>query len=279
MALILRLEDLNQEVSISTLGKVKLDVTTHNAAMADISNKLQTIRTDLTNGDEAAKKHAEDLVNALKSGDVKKLQDAITVLNGDSKTTGSVDQKVATAVANLVDGAKEQLDTLKKIVDYFKNEEVSVDKLIDAVNQRVAAVVGKASDGYKTLEAIEARIKEVVATAAADKQALEASIANVQASIPAYKYEKDLALSDTNTVTLAQIPFGDVLNGDAVLYNTDANGNIVEIFTATVSKAANDKTGKVYQVEISDDDAKKYKDQLKNAKAIISYFFRPIDNK
>lgn len=279
MALILQLENLNQEASINTLGKVKLDVTTHNAAMAEISNKLQTIRTDLTNGDEAAKKHAEDLVNALKTGDVKQLQDAVSLLNSDSKTKGSIDFKVATAVANLVDGAKEQLDTLKKIVQYFKSEDVSIDKLIDAVNARVSAVVGKASAGYKTLEAIEARIKEVVAGQTADKQALETSISKVQNSIPVYKYERDLTLSDKHTIVLSEIPFGDLVNGDATVYNTDANGNIVEIFTVTVAKNADDKTGKVFDVQIPKEAAEQYADQLKNAKVIVSYFWRPIDNK
>jgi len=279
MALILRLEDLNQEQGIKSLNTNKVDITTHNAAMNDVNSKLQTIRTDLNNGVADAKKHADDLVNALKTGDVKKLQDAVAVLNGDSKTEGSVDAKISAAVEKLIGGAKEDLDTLKEIIDYFKNEEVSIDKLIDAVNGRVDALIGKASDGYKTLEAVEARIKEVIAAQAADKQALENSIANVQASIPVYAFEKDLTLSDKHTVTLSKVPFGDVMNGDAVVYYNDANGNIVEIFTVTVGRNADDKTGKVYDAQISADDAKKYADQLKSAKAMLSYFWRPIDNK
>ena len=279
MALIFRLEDKKQEVSIQGLQANKLDVTTHNAAMSDVNAKLQTLRTDLGNGDAAVKKHAEDLVNALKTGDVKKLQDSVSLLNSDAKTKGSVDYKVSTAVTALVGGAKEQLDTLKEIVDYFKNEEVSVDKLIDAVNERVDAVVGKASDGYKTLEAIEARIKETVAAQAADKQALEKSLVNVQESIPAYAYEKDLAISDKNAITVSHIPFGDIVNGDAVVYNNDANGNIVEIFTATITKDANDKSGKVFDIQITADEAKTYAEELKTAKAMVSYFWRPIDNK
>ena len=279
MALILRLEDLNQKQEISTLNTNKVDVKTFNTGMNEVNTKLQQLQTDLTKGISDAKAYADTLVNGLKNNEIKALQDAINVLNGDAKTKGSVDHKIHQAVETIIGGAPDTLDTLKEIVEYIQKNDVNIENLIAAVKQSVTNVVGDASVDFNNLGKVEARIKEVVAAHKTDVENINKSIETAVESIPAYAFEKDLAVSANDTVTLSKVPFGDIMNGAATLYYTDSQGNIVEICEVTVAKDAGDKSGKVFKLGLTDEAKKAYAEQLKSAKAMLGYFWRPIDNK
>ena len=279
MALILRLEDLNQKQQISTLNTNKVDVKTYNAGMNEVNTKLQQLQADLTKGVSDAKAYADTLVNGLKNNEIKALQNAINVLNGDVNTKGSVDYKIHQAVEAIIGGAPDTLNTLKEIVDYIQKNDVSIENLIAAVKQSVANLVDNASADYNTLGKIEARIKEVVAAHKTDVENINKSIEVAVESIPAYAFEKDLAISANDTVTLSKVPFGDVMNGAATIYYTDSQGNIVEICEVTVAKDPTDKTGKVYKLGLTDEAKTAFAEQLKTAKAMLGYFWRPIDNK
>ena len=279
MALVLNLVDLNQDSQISNLQTNKVDLTTFNAAVNDINSKIQTLQTDLENGIADAKSYADSLVQALKDNEIKELQDAVALLNADASTEGSVDYKISQAIANLVDGAPETLDTLKEIVDFIKNAEVDVEGLIDAVNQRVDNLIDGASEDYNTLAKIEARIKEVVAAHAADVENINGQINNVKLSIPVYKVDFDLTLNEGNKITLTKVPFGDIMGRVATLYTTDAAGNIVKVGDFTVTKDTDDTTGKVYIVEIPTELPVYMADAISNGvKAEVQYFYREIDN-
>ena len=63
------------------------------------------------------------------------LPNKINVLNGNASVTGSVDQKVATAVTNLVNGAPTAYDTLKEIADWIATSEADAADLVAKLNK------------------------------------------------------------------------------------------------------------------------------------------------
>ena len=279
MALVLKMEDIRQDQEIANLQQTKVNLTTYNAAINAINSKIDELTSDIEKGDAAVKAYVESLVQKLKDGEVKSLQDAINLLNADAKTEGSVDYKISKAVNELVGGAPATLDTLKEIVDYIKKNDVDLENLINAVNAKAESIVGNASDNYNTLGKIESRIKELQTVVANDKTDVDDKINNVLLSIPVYAYDNDKAISEDNKVTLSHVPYGDIMGHVASLYFLDADGNIVMLPEVTVVKDPNDKTGKVYELQIPDTFEKDFNVKLAECKAALQYFWRPIDNK
>lgn len=101
------------------------------------------------------------------------LQNAIDVLNG--KGDGSVSKAVSDAIAELVDEAPEELNTLKEIVDFIKEHGTEYAALVETVNKKA-----NSADVYTKTEIDGFR--------AADKRACEDALA-------AYKTEVSTALS------------------------------------------------------------------------------------
>ena len=278
MALILRLTDLKQNDNINNLQQTKVNLTTYNAAINDINSKMDTLRSDMEQGDANVKAYADSLVQNLKDNEIKALQDAVNLLNADAKTEGSVDYKISQAVANLIDGSPDTLDTLKEIVDYVKNNDVNLENLIDSVNARVDALIDNASGDYNTLGKIESRIKELQTVVANNKTDADNKINNVLLSIPVYAYDNDKSISDDNKVTLSKVPYGDIMGHVASLYYLDADENIVMLPEVTVTKDTNDDSGKVYILQVPDTFESYYGVKLSECKAALQYFWRPIDN-
>jgi len=279
MALVLKIENIRQNEEIANLQQTKVNLTTYNAAINAINGKIDTLTTNMEKGDAAVKAYAESLVQNLKNGEVKALQDAINLLNADAKTEGSVDYKISKAISELVDGSPATLSTLKEIVDYIKKNDINLENLIDSVNAKVASIVGNASADYNTLDKIESRIKELQAVVANDKADVDNKINNVLLSIPVYAYDDDKTISKDNKVTLSHVPYGDIMGHVASLYFLDADENIVMLPEVTVVKDPNDKTGKVYDLQIPDTFEKDFNVKLAECKAALQYFWRPIDNK
>ena len=279
MALVLKLTDLKQNSDINNLQQTKVNLTTYNAAINAINNKMDTLRSDMEQGDANVKKYANSLVQSLKDNEIKALQDAVNLLNGDAKTKGSVDYKISQAVANLIDGSPDTLDTLKEIVDYVKNNDVNLENLIDSVNAKVDALIDNASDGYNTLGKIESRVKELQTVVANNKTDADNKINNVLLSIPVYAYDDGKAISKDNKVTLSKVPYGDIMGHVANLYYLDANENIIMLPEVTVTKDTSDATGKVYDLQVPDTFESDYGVKLSECKAALQYFWRPVDNK
>lgn len=63
------------------------------------------------------------------------LQSLIDILNSDSNVDGSVRKTVADAVARVVAGAPEDLDTLKEIADYIASDKTGAAQLAAAISQ------------------------------------------------------------------------------------------------------------------------------------------------
>ena len=63
------------------------------------------------------------------------LQSLIDILNSDSNVDGSVKKTVANAIARVVAGAPEDLDTLKEIADYIASDKTGAAQLAAAISQ------------------------------------------------------------------------------------------------------------------------------------------------
>jgi len=278
MALVLKYRNIQQDQKVQDLQTNKVNLTTYNAAVNDINSRMATLRTDMENGDKDTKAYADSLIANLKDNEIKTLQDAVALLNSDSSTEGSVDYKVSQAVNNLIDGSPDTLDTLKEIVDYVKNNDVNLENLIDSVNAKVDALVDNASDGYSTLGKIELRVKELQTVVDNNKADSDANIKTVMDSIPVYKFDNELAISDDNKITLTNVPYGDIMGQVATIYYADADENLVELPEVTVTKDTDDTTGKVYVLQLPDNFGEMFAVDLGTCKSSVQYFWRPIDN-
>lgn len=81
-----------------------------------------------------------DKTKVLSAAQGKVLKDAIDKLNGDSTVEGSVDSKVAAAVANIVADAPEAYDTLKEIADWIAAHPEDTTAMNTAIQTNAAAI-------------------------------------------------------------------------------------------------------------------------------------------
>ena len=100
----------------------------------------------------SAEAAAKAYTDALANGAVKTNTEAIATLNGTGE--GSVDKKVADAIAEVVANAPENLDTLKEIADYIASDPQGVAEL----SNKVTALEGKAHthDNKEVIDGITA---------------------------------------------------------------------------------------------------------------------------
>lgn len=107
------------------------------ARQSDVAN----VATDLA-AQKAKEQGDIDRANAAISKEetdrkaaVAALQSLIDILNSDSNVDGSVSKTVADAVARVVAGAPEDLDTLKEIADYIASDKTGAAELAAAISQ------------------------------------------------------------------------------------------------------------------------------------------------
>lgn len=106
--------------------------TTNNATIASIIESLSSLS-------DASEANAE----------------AIEILNGDAKVEGSVAKQVNDAIANLVDGAPETLDTLKEIANWIAEDEEGAAALVSRVGENEKAIQELQSSDLATKEYID----------------------------------------------------------------------------------------------------------------------------
>jgi len=267
--------DLDQSASIEALNANKVNLSTYNVSMNDISDRFTKLRDDMEAADATLNDNIGAAIQDLKDNDIANINDALAVINGDKDTEGSIDAKVASAVTAMVDGAPEAYDTLKELLDLINNEDADLNDLITQLNDKVNAVVGDASDSYNTLEKIEASVLAIKADLEEQIAAANADIVAVSNSIPHYKYDSGLGITldddDNNCITLSLVPTGDIVGGKATVYSEDDDGNItIESINTIVPSTADDAGAKDYFVE-SDDDLSEYK-------CVVEYFYALKDN-
>lgn len=106
--------------------------TTNNATIASIIESLSSLS-------EASEANTE----------------AIEVLNGGADVEGSVAKQVNDAIADLVDGAPEALDTLKEIANWISEDEDGAASLVSRVGENEKAIQELKSSDIATKEYID----------------------------------------------------------------------------------------------------------------------------
>lgn len=127
----------------------------------------------------------QPLVKYVTLKDLKKLSNAIDIINGDSDTKGSIKK----AIKDLVGEAPEAYDTLKEIADKLKSD----DDLHKALND---AIILKASS-----DALNTEINRAISAETANKNAIDGEV--TRASSEEQKLKK--LISDLDTTKNLQI--------------------------------------------------------------------------
>lgn len=122
--------------------------------VGSVDQKIDTVKKELEGKIESGKYDDTAL-----AGRVSKNETAIATLNGTG--VGSVDKKVADAVAKIVADAPEAYNTLKEISDWISNHETSASGMNSQITTnkveiaKVAALVGTLPDGTPAKTVIE----------------------------------------------------------------------------------------------------------------------------
>ena len=97
---------------------------------ADLAAQKAKEQGDIDRTNAAISKEETDRKAAVAA-----LQSLIDILNSDSNVDGSVSKTVADAVARVVAGAPEDLDTLKEIADYIASDKTGAAQVAAAISQ------------------------------------------------------------------------------------------------------------------------------------------------
>lgn len=97
---------------------------------ADLAAQKDKEQDDIDRANAAISKEETDRKVAVAA-----LQSLIDILNSDSNVDGSVRKTVADAIARVVAGAPEDLDTLKEIADYIASDKTGAAQLAAAISQ------------------------------------------------------------------------------------------------------------------------------------------------
>lgn len=96
---------------------------------ADLAAQKDKEQDDIDRANAAISKEETDRKAAVAA-----LQSLIDILNSDSNVDGSVKKTVADAIARVVAGAPEDLDTLKEIADYIASDKTGAAELAAAIS-------------------------------------------------------------------------------------------------------------------------------------------------
>lgn len=156
---------------------------------------------------------------------------AIAKLNGDDKTEGSVDYKVAQEVAKILnDNDAADIDTLEEIAAWIKNDTAGVGALNKKVTDNEAAIA-KLNGDASTEGSVDKKIADAISAENLDQYALDSDVEALTTRVKAN--EDALAIVNGNVETAGSIAKAqadatkaakDYADGLAVNYATAAQG-------------------------------------------------------
>lgn len=191
----------------------KTEIDTKLETKQDTIDDLDTIRSNATTGAGLATQ-----VNTNKTN-IANLQSTVNILNGASTVEGSVDKKVADAIANVVANAPADFDTLKEIADYIASDKTNAASMNNAISINTAAIEKINGD-----EATTGSVAKAIADA---KSELNTTISGV-----------------SNRVTVVE-------NWKTSLGAIEANAQVNVIETVKVDNAALTVTDKAVNIDLS----------------------------
>ena len=205
---------------------------------------------------DAAIKAAQDKADANEA--------AIATLNGNDKTVGSVDYKVAQEVAKILnDNDSSDIDTLEEIAAWIKNDTAGVgdlNKKVAANETAIATLNGNAS----TEGSVDKKIADAITAANLGQYALDSDVEALEDRVTAN--ENALTIVNGNAETAGSIAKAqadaiqtakDYADGLAVNYATAAQGTkadsaIQEVTTTENGGLKITKTGTSVNVDLDD---------------------------
>lgn len=140
-----------------------------NTRLTTAEGEIDTLQSEM----DAVEGRASALEGRMTTaeGEIDTLQSQVGVLNGNSAVQGSVDQKVASAVNSLLNGAPTAFDTLKEIADYIASDQ--------SAGSSMLAQLGDHENRLDTLEggaAVVGSVDYKVAAEAALRAAADAAL-------------------------------------------------------------------------------------------------------
>ena len=131
-----------------------------NETAASVKAQLDTYKTE--NNAAVALKADQTAVDAIE-GRVAANEDAIEVLNGNADVAGSVDAKIATAVAALMENPDETLNSIKELVDWTQDHAADALEMSNNVTANANAIA--ALQGLVGEEKVANQIADAIAEA------------------------------------------------------------------------------------------------------------------
>lgn len=122
---------------------------------ADLAAQKAKEQGDIDRANAAISKEETDRKAAVAA-----LQSLIDILNSDSNVDGSVSKTVADAIARVVAGAPEDLDTLKEIADYIASDKTGAAELAAAISALKTLTAGH-TKSIEDLDTTKANKSEV----------------------------------------------------------------------------------------------------------------------
>ena len=195
--------------------EVSTQISTAVAAEAEIARAAEKANADAIDAIEADylkgadKTELQGNIDALANGAVKANTEAIAKLNGDDKTEGSIDYKVAQEVAKILnDNDTDDIDTLEEIAAWIKNDTAGVGDLNRRVTDNTNAITTLNGDAT-TDGSVAKKIADAIAAKNLDQYATDTELEALAGRVTTAEGEIDTLQSDLDTAEAAI----DVLEG------------------------------------------------------------------
>ena len=230
-------------------------VTANTSAIEAINNAETGILKSAKNYADGLNTAMDTRVGTLESemdsaeGRLDTIEEAIETLNGEGE--GSVDKKVADAIASVVASAPEDLDTLKEIADFIANDQEGAASLVN----RISALENIDHDAYVSADetnlqaaktyadglntAMDARVKALEDADDYVASEVNAAIADAKkagtdaaAALETYKGTNDTAVSNAVTAAANAQTYAEGVAGDLSDYETTNDARVQAIETS-----------------------------------------------
>ena len=188
---------------------------------ADLAAQKAKEQGDIDRANAAISKEETDRKAAVAA-----LQSLIDILNSDSNVDGSVRKTVAEAIARVVAGAPEDLDTLKEIADYIASDKTGAAQMAAAISQLKTLTEEHTSDIAGNAAGVAANASDITELKKYNDGA-EARIKSLEDSKAATEYVdvKNLTVAEAIVSLAARL---DALEGSRGLLG-DATAGTVDV--------------------------------------------------
>lgn len=139
------------------ISKVNVEITTVKGNVSTNSGDIATLKSQVSNLQESAYDDAE--VRGLIEANTTSIGTntaAIATLNGNAETAGSVNNKIAAAIANVMENPDEARNSIQELVDWTEEHAESALELNNKVTANGTAITGlqdKVDTGDQTVSA------------------------------------------------------------------------------------------------------------------------------